>query len=48
MKKARHVFTLALAAGLALGSQLVIPHASYALGQNAQTDNNIQAQLQNE
>jgi len=48
MKKARHVLTLALAAGLALGSQVVTPPASYALGQNAQTDNNIQAQLQNE
>jgi hyperosmotically inducible protein len=48
MKKASHVFTLALAAGLALGSQVVIPRASYAIGQNAQTDNNIQAQLQNE
>jgi hyperosmotically inducible periplasmic protein len=48
MKKARHVITLALAAGLALGSQVITPPASYALGQNAQTDNNIQAQLQNE
>jgi hyperosmotically inducible periplasmic protein len=48
MKKASHIFTLALAAGLALGSQVVIPRASYASGQNAQTDNNIQAQLQNE
>jgi hyperosmotically inducible protein len=48
MKKARHALTLALAAGLALGSQVVTPPASYALGQNAQTDNNIQAQLQNE
>jgi hyperosmotically inducible periplasmic protein len=48
MKKAGHVLTLALAAGLALGSQVVTPPASYALGQNAQTDNNIQAQLQNE
>jgi hyperosmotically inducible protein len=48
MKMARHALTLALAAGLALGSQVVTPPASYALGQNAQTDNNIQAQLQNE
>jgi osmotically-inducible protein OsmY len=48
MKKARHVLTLALAAGLVLGSQVVVPHASYALGQSAQTDNNIQAQLQND
>ena len=48
MKMARHALTLALAAGLALGSQVMTPTASYALGQNAQTDNNIQAQLQNE
>jgi hyperosmotically inducible protein len=48
MKMARHALTLTLAAGLALGSQVVTPPASYALGQNAQTDNNIQAQLQNE
>jgi hyperosmotically inducible periplasmic protein len=48
MKMARHALTLALAAGLALGSQVVTPPASYALGQNAQTDNNIQAQLQND
>jgi osmotically-inducible protein OsmY len=48
MKMARRALTLALAAGLALGSQLMTPPASYALGQNAQTDNNIQAQLQNE
>jgi hyperosmotically inducible protein len=48
MKMARHALSLALAAGLALGSQVVTPRASYAAGQNAQTDNNIQAQLQNE
>jgi osmotically-inducible protein OsmY len=48
MKRATHVLTLALAAVLVLGSQVIIPHASYALGQNAQTDNNIQAQLQND
>jgi hyperosmotically inducible protein len=48
MKRTTHVFTLALAVGLALGSQVVTPRASYAAGQNAQTDNNIQAQLQNE
>ncbi len=48
MKNARHALTLALAAGLGLGSQVVTPAASYALGQNAQTDNNIQAQLQND
>src|ERR1700750_3496333 len=48
MKMARRALTLALAPGRALGSQVVTPPASYALGQNAQTDNNIQAQLQNE
>jgi hyperosmotically inducible periplasmic protein len=48
MEKGRRIFAVALAAGLALGSQVATPRASYALGQNAQTDNNIQAQLQNE
>jgi hyperosmotically inducible periplasmic protein len=48
MKKATHALALALAAVLVLGSQVVVPHALYALGQNAQTDNNIKAQLQNE
>jgi osmotically-inducible protein OsmY len=48
MKRATHLLTLALAAVLVLGSQVIIPQASYALGQNAQTDNNIQAQLQND
>jgi len=48
MKRATHVLTLALAAVLVLGSQIMIPQASYAMGQNAQTDNNIQAQLQND
>jgi hyperosmotically inducible protein len=47
MKKALHGLTLALAAVLVLGSQVLIPRASYAAGQNAQTDNNIQADLQN-
>jgi hyperosmotically inducible periplasmic protein len=47
MKKARHFLTLALAAVLVLGSQVVAPRASYALGFDAQTDNNIQAQLAN-
>jgi hyperosmotically inducible periplasmic protein len=47
MKKKLHRLTLALAAVLVLGSQLLIPQASYALGQSAQTDNNIQADLQN-
>jgi hyperosmotically inducible protein len=48
MKKASHGFTLALAAVLVLGSQALIPRASYAVGQSAQTDNNIQADLQNQ
>jgi hyperosmotically inducible protein len=48
MKRATHVLTLALAGVLVLGSQVMIPHASYAMGQNAQTDNNIQAQIQND
>jgi hyperosmotically inducible protein len=47
MKMARHFSTLAMAAVLVLGSQVVIPRASYALGFDAQTDNNIQAQLTN-
>jgi hyperosmotically inducible periplasmic protein len=48
MKKARQGLALALAAVLVLGSQVVFPHASYAAGQSAQTDNNIQAELQNQ
>jgi osmotically-inducible protein OsmY len=36
-----------MAAVLVLGSQVIFPHASYAAG-NAQTDNNIQAELQNQ
>jgi hyperosmotically inducible protein len=47
MKKARQVQALALLAVLLVGSQLVFPRASYAAG-NAQTDNNIQAQLTNQ
>lgn len=47
MKKASRSLTLALAAVLGLGSQVLIPQASFALGQSAQTDNNIQAELQN-
>ena len=47
MKKASPSLTLALAAGLVLGSPVLLPHAAYAIGQNAQTDNNIQAELQN-
>jgi osmotically-inducible protein OsmY len=48
MKMARHGLTWALAAVLAFGSQVVIPQASFAAGQSAQTDNNIQADLQNQ
>jgi hyperosmotically inducible periplasmic protein len=47
MKKASHGLTLALAAGLVLSFPVLIPRAAYATGQNAQTDNNIQAELQN-
>ena len=47
MKKASHGLTLALAAVLALGSQVLVPKALYAVGQSAQTDNNIKAELQN-
>ena len=47
MKRASHRLTLALAVGLALGFFPLIPRAAYAIGQNAQTDNNIQAELQN-
>jgi hyperosmotically inducible protein len=48
MKKARYVLALALAAVLVLGSQVVSPRASYAAGWDGQTDNNIQAELQNQ
>jgi hyperosmotically inducible periplasmic protein len=47
MKNASPRLTLALAAGLVLGSPVLISPAAYAIGQDAQTDNNIQAQLQN-
>jgi hyperosmotically inducible periplasmic protein len=47
MKKAFHGLTLALAAVLVLGSQALLPRASYAVGQSGQSDNNIQAELQN-
>jgi hyperosmotically inducible protein len=47
MKKASHGLTLALAAVLGLGSQVLVPQASFAVGQSAQMDNNIQADLQN-
>jgi hyperosmotically inducible protein len=48
MKMARDGLTLALAAVLVLGSQVVSPQASFAAGQSAQTDTNIQADLQNQ
>ncbi len=47
MKQATHAVVLALAAVLVSGSQIVAPPMSYAIGQSAQTDNNIQAELQN-
>src|SRR5580700_7657646 len=47
MKKTSHGLTLALAAGLVLGFPVLTPQTAYAVGQNAQTDNNIQADLQN-
>ncbi|MGC2399680.1 MAG: BON domain-containing protein [Acidobacteriaceae bacterium] len=45
--KARPGLALALASVMVFGSQVVLPHASYAAG-DAQTDNNIQADLQNQ
>lgn len=48
MKRSSSGLTLAFAAALALGSQVLTPPASYAVGQSAQTDNNIQAELQNQ
>jgi histidinol phosphatase-like enzyme len=48
MNMARHSLTWALAAVLVFGSQGGIPQASSAAGQSAQTDNNIQADLQNQ
>jgi hyperosmotically inducible protein len=47
MKKAFQYLALATAAVLVLGSQVVLPTAAFAVGQSAQTDNNIQADLQN-
>jgi hyperosmotically inducible protein len=47
MKKTSRGLASVLAAVLVLGSQVLISPAPYALGQNAQTDNNIQADLQN-
>jgi hyperosmotically inducible protein len=48
MKRALHGLTLAVAVVLVLGSQVFIPQSSYAVGQSAQTDNNIQAEVQNQ
>jgi hyperosmotically inducible periplasmic protein len=48
MKKASYGLTLALAAVLVPGSQVLIPRASYAQATSPQTDNNIQAELQNQ
>ena len=47
MKQASRGITLALAAVLVLGSQAVVSPAAMAAEQSAQTDNNIQADLQN-
>jgi hyperosmotically inducible periplasmic protein len=47
MKMARHSLTMALTAVLVFGSQFSTPRISYAAGQSAQTDNNIQAELTN-
>jgi osmotically-inducible protein OsmY len=47
MKKASRGLASVLAAVLVLGSQVLISPVPCALGQNAQTDNNIQAELQN-
>jgi hyperosmotically inducible periplasmic protein len=47
MKKAKQTLVLALTGVLFLGSQAIVPRVSYAAG-DAQTDNNIQADLQNQ
>jgi hyperosmotically inducible periplasmic protein len=47
MKRVLRGFALALVAVLVLSSQLFLAPAPFAFGQNAQTDNNIQADLQN-
>ena len=47
MKKAFQHLALATAAIFVLGSQVIVPTAAFAVGQSAQTDNNIQADLQN-
>jgi hyperosmotically inducible periplasmic protein len=48
MRKALQHLTLATAVVLTLGSQVAIPRAAFAVGQSAQTDNNIQAEMQNQ
>jgi hyperosmotically inducible protein len=45
--KAFRTITLALAVVLVPGSQVLTPQAAFALGFDAQTDNNIQADVQN-
>ena len=47
MKQMSREVVLAAAALLMSGSQIVVPPMSYAIGQSAQTDNNIQADLRN-
>ena len=47
MKKAKQTLVLALTGVLFLGSQAIVPRVSFAAG-DAQTDNNIQADLQNQ
>jgi len=47
MKKTLQYWILATAAVFVLGSQFVVPSAAFAVGQSAQTDNNIQADMQN-
>jgi hyperosmotically inducible periplasmic protein len=47
MMKVRQGLAMALASVLVLSTQLVLPRASHA-GADAQTDNNIQAELQNQ
>jgi hyperosmotically inducible periplasmic protein len=47
MKKLKQGSTMLLAAVLIVGTEVVIPSVSYAVG-DAQTDNNISAELQNQ
>ena len=48
MRKGILHLALASTAFLVMSSQVVIPRAAYAVGQDAQTDNNIQAEMQNQ